>query len=247
MDANASGRPDARVCATCQLRGQCLPDHLGSPLTAAIAAFIRPHAPVPRGTYLFRQGTPMTGYYFLRSGSAKSVFDDSDGHESIVSFLLPTDLIGAGSMMQSTYQDSAVTLERSAYCAVGAADLARLWSDDAGIRDSFLKKVTHRIQTERHARIRLDHTSAAQRVADFILELSERMGRIGREPGTLYLSMTRNDIGNYLGLAPETVSRTLRSFDDRGLVSVNVKELRIIDSAALRAVVRDGAPRNLPS
>lgn len=228
---------DERTCALCQLRGLCLPDHLDQDIVKSMERVIKPRLPIPRGTYLFRQGDPMTAYYFLRSGSAKSIVDDDEGRESVIGFLYPTDLIGAGSMQHATYSTSVVTLERSAVCSFNAAHLADLWGDNAAVMDSFLAKVANRIQTERHARIRLDHTNADQRVADFVIELSQRMAALGRDPDDLSLPMSRYDIGSYLGLAPETVSRALGRFADRGLVGVKGKSLRLHDRGALEDLV----------
>ncbi|MGR9092906.1 MAG: Crp/Fnr family transcriptional regulator [Gammaproteobacteria bacterium] len=226
-----------RTCVLCQLRGLCLPDHIDQNVIKSMERVIKPRLPVPRGTYLFRQGEPMTAYYFVRSGSVKSVVDDDYGRETVIGFLYPTDLIGAGSMQHATYSTSVVTLERSAVCRVSAAHLTDLWGDNEALMDSFLAKVANRIQTERHARIRLDHMNADQRVADFIIELSNRMAALGREPDDLTLPMSRYDIGSYLGLAPETVSRTLGRFADRGFVAVKGKSLQLFDRQALDELV----------
>ena len=226
-----------RLCAMCQLRGLCLPDHMGEQVAGSIASIIKPRPSVPRGTYLFHQGDPMTAYYFLRSGSAKAIVDDGDGRESVMGFLLPTDLIGAGSMQQPAYYDSVVTLERSAFCVLSIEELAVIWRETPVVQNSFLSKVTNRIQVERHARIRLDHTNADQRVADFIIEISDRMHRLGRDRDALYLSMSRYDIGSYLGLAPETVSRTFRRFADAGYISIRVKQLQVIDRGMLTELI----------
>lgn len=226
-----------RTCALCQLRGMCLPDHLGHDIVKAMERVIKPRLPVARGTVLFRQGDPMTAYYFLRSGSAKSVVDDDEGRETVIGFLYPTDLIGAGSMQHATYSTSVVMLERSAVCSLDSAHLADLWSDNEAVMDNFLAKVANRIQTERHARVRLDHTSADQRVADFVIELSNRLATLGRDPDDLTLPMSRYDIGSYLGLAPETVSRTLGRFADRGIVTVKGKSLQLHDRRALNDLI----------
>lgn len=228
-----------RTCALCQLRGLCLPDHLEPGLIRSIEQVIKPRPPIPRGTYLFRQGDRMTAYYFLRSGSAKSIVDEGDGRETVIGFLYPTDLIGAGSMQQTRYSSSVVTLERSAVCSVSAEHLADLWGDNDQVRDSFLSKIAKRIQSERHARVRLDHTSADQRVADFIIELSDRMAVLGRDPDDLILPMSRYDIGGYLGLAPETVSRTLRRFADADLLTVKGKSLVISEREKIALIVHE--------
>jgi CRP/FNR family transcriptional regulator len=249
MESDESNRPfsaSAQICMACQLHGFCLPGHLGAEVLETLSTIVKARPPVPRGTYLFNQGAPMTAYYFLRSGSAKAIVDDDDGRESVTAFLLPSDIVGAGAMQRPVYYDSVVTLERSAYCSLAVSDLTALFRDRPEIRDNFESKITNRIHMERHARTRLDHTSAEQRVADFIIELSTRLHDLSRDPNALYLPMSRYDIGSYLGLAPETVSRTLRRFHDAGVASVNVKQVRIIDRIRLSEIVHSpAAARNL--
>ncbi|MEQ8660878.1 MAG: Crp/Fnr family transcriptional regulator [Gammaproteobacteria bacterium] len=230
-----------RACDECRLRPNCFPDHLKEEFAAHAASFIRPRPPVIRGTYLFRQGMPVTSFYFLRSGSAKSVVSEGDGRESIMSFLFPTDLIGTASMDQTVYHDSVVTLERSSFCELRISDLAELFRRDQTIQRAFLAKVTSRILHERHARVRLEHSSAGERMADFLLELSDRLLMLGRDPHELQLSMSRYDIANYIGLAPETVSRVLRRFNDEGFISVRHKQLSIHDPARLRELAMPSA------
>ena len=178
----------------------------------------------------------MDAYYFIRAGSAKSIFDDGDGRETVLGFMFPTDLIGAGSVQRTVYSTSVVTLERTAVCAVPARLMIDLFGSNDAIRDNFLSKIADRIQSERHARVRLDHTSADERVADFLMELSGRFGNIGWDPRALHLSMSRYDIGSYLGLAAETVSRTLRRFDDAALLTVRGKSVTLLEPERLTAI-----------
>lgn len=230
-----------RPCDDCRLRPNCFPDHLQGEFAHHAANVIRPRAPVPRGTYLFRQGSPVTSFFFLRSGSAKSVLTEGDGRESIMSFLFPTDLIGTASMDQTVYHDSVVTLERSSFCELRVNDLADLFRSDPPVQRAFLSKVTSRILNERHARVRLEHSSADERMADFLVELSDRLLELGRDPYELQLTMSRYDIANYIGLAPETVSRVLRRFSDKQLISVRHKQLTIHQPERLRKVATTSA------
>ncbi len=225
-------------CSECRLRAKCLPDHFDDALASSISDAVRAHPPAARGTWLFRQGEPMTAYYFLRSGSAKSVLTADDGHESVMSFLLPTDLIGAASLEQATYQDSVITLERSSVCEVPARALDAIVGKDESVRHLLLSKVVHSINAERHARVRLEHLGADARMADFILEMSARLQDIGRHPDEILLAMSRYDIASYLGLASETVSRALTRFGEAGLVSVQQKQLTIVDRDGLLRLAR---------
>ncbi|MEQ8232116.1 MAG: helix-turn-helix domain-containing protein [Gammaproteobacteria bacterium] len=230
-----------RACDECRLRPNCFPDHLKGEFAEHAASVIRPRAPVPRGTYLFRQGMPVTAFYFLRSGSAKAIVTEGDGRESIMSFLFPTDLVGSASMDQTVYHDSVVTLERSSFCELRIGDLSDLFRRDPPTQRAFLAKVSSSILNERHARLRLEHSSAGERMADFLLELSDRLLALGRDPYELQLSMSRYDIANYIGLAPETVSRVLRRFDDEGFISVRHKQLSIREPGRLRELAAPSA------
>ena len=187
----------------------------------------------------------MKGFFFMRSGSAKSIVNDDEGHESIMSFLLPTDIVGTASMDQTVYHDSVVTLERSSFCEVTTRDLEALFRADAFAQKRFFGMVADRIGIERHARMRLERASADERLADFIAELSDRFSRLGRDPLTFQLTMSRYDIANYIGLAAETVSRVLRRLSDKGIIAVQHKNIRILDVSRLRraATHRDADAR----
>ncbi|MGR8919592.1 MAG: Crp/Fnr family transcriptional regulator [Gammaproteobacteria bacterium] len=226
-------------CAECRLRARCLPDHMGEEETALLSGAIRALPPVARGTALFHQGAPMTAFFFVRSGSAKSVVGDSGGHEAIMSFLLPSDIVGVASLDQTVYHDTVIALERSSFCAIAADDLQRLCATHPHVQHAFFGKLANRVSYERHARIRLEHHSADQRVADFIVELSGRFGAIDRDPDQLYLPMSRYDIGSYLALAPETVSRALSRFGQAGVIHVRHKELTILDREQLEAIATE--------
>lgn len=228
--------PRPLACEECHLRAHCLPDHLDDEFAQTVARVIRPHQPIPRGTYLFRQGAVVSAFYFLRSGSAKSVVSDASGRESIMRFLFPSDLAGTASMDLTIYHDSVITLERSSFCELRSADLLQLFRDDPPALQRFLTKISDNILIERHARVRLEHSSADERVADFIVELADAFARIGRNANELYLTMSRYDIANYIGLAPETVSRVLRRFSDDNLIVVRHKQLVVCNQTRLRAL-----------
>lgn len=234
----------SRACDDCRLRARCLPDHLGDTPAREVTGVIRAHRPVPRGTVLFRQGEPMTAFYLVRSGSAKSTVTDEDGSEVVMSLLLPTDMVGAGSLDQTVYHSTVVALERSAFCEIRTPDLRRLFRQDEEVQRAFLAKVRERIAADRHARIRLGHASADARVADFVLELSGRLAALGRRPDELVLPLSRQDIASCLGLASETVSRVLTRFTEAGLLSVSGKHVRIIDRPVLEAVAHGAEPPN---
>lgn len=238
--APAGGRNLA--CDMCRLRQSCLPDHLNDDATRhTLLGLVQPGVPMPRGTVLYRQGEPRRSFYFVRTGSAKSFQIDEYGRENIMGFYLPTDMIGVASLEQADYAESVVLLERSTLCEVPAEALATAARSSESMQHRFFTKMAQSFAAERHARVRLHHASADERVADFLLELSQRLHAAGRVESALYLSMSRYDIANYLGLAAETISRAFGRLQESGVIAVKGKAIDILEGPALRAIaVRNG-------
>lgn len=232
---NSAGRIAA--CGICRLKSSCLPDHIHNDATArALGGVIVPGPPVARGTFLYRQGEPRRAYYLLRTGSAKSFQVDEHGQENIMGFHFPTDMLGGASLERREYNESVVVLERSTLCEVPAVDLEALLRGDDSLMHSFFGKLAQSFDAERHARVRLHHASADERVADFLLELSERFRLVGRAADALFLSMSRHDIANYLGLAAETISRALGRLQDAGAIAVKGKSVEILARPVLHEI-----------
>jgi CRP/FNR family transcriptional regulator, anaerobic regulatory protein len=243
--AGAAHHRDGRrlaACNICRLKSSCLPDHIHNDAAAqALSGLIVPGLPLPRGAYLYRQGEPRRAYYLLRTGSAKSFQIDEHGQEDVMGFHFPTDMLGGASLERRDYNESVVVLERSTLCEVPAAELEALLRGDESLLHSFFAKLAQSFDAERHARVRLHHASADQRVADFLLELSERFRLVGRADDSLFLSMSRHDIANYLGLAAETVSRALGRLQDLGAIAVKGKSVDIRARPVLREIAERSA------
>ncbi len=232
----------AATCDICRLRAACLPDHLQEGDAArALMGLIVPGTPQARGAFLYRQGEPRRAFYLVRSGSAKSFQVNENGHEDVMGFHFPTDMIGAASLEHRFYTESVVLLERSSVCEVQAAELEELLRSDASLLHRFFSKLAQNFEAERHARVRLHHASADERVADFLVELSARFRAIGRAEQLLFLSMSRYDIANYLGLAAETISRALGRLQDAGVIAVKGKSVEILAPPALHEIAERSA------
>lgn len=231
-------------CRFCHLHPLCLPDHLlDAPSIAALQRAIVPEPPKPRGTFLYREGEVRQAYYFIRAGSAKAFVTDEQGAECVTGFYFATDMVGALSLAHPRYTESVVTLERSNVCQVPAATLEEICRTDGALTQRFYGKLAQAFDVERHARLRLNHASADERVADFLAEMSERQDRRGLVDDNLSLSMSRYDIANYLGLAAETVSRSLRRLQEDGIIAVKGRQLQIKRRPALLAA-REGSTRS---
>ena len=236
------GARRSATCDICRLRAACLPDHMhDSDAARSLMGLIVPGTPQPRGAFLYRQGEPRRAFYLVRSGSAKSFQINENGHEDVMGFHFPTDMIGAASLEHRQYTESVVLLERSTVCEVSATDLEALLRSDASLLHSFFSKLMQSFEAERHARVRLHHASADERVADFLLELSDRFRAIGRAEQSLFLSMSRYDIANYLGLAAETIRRALGRLQDAGAIAVKGKSVEILMRPALHKIAERSA------
>ena len=225
-------------CTYCQLRPLCLPDHLGDAAAATVADIVKGLPPRPKGSVLYRQGEPRKSYFALRSGSAKALVLEEDGNEQVVDFHYPGDLVGISSLEQNTYVDTVVLLERSGLCEISVDDLERHADREGILQDAFLHKIAAEFADLRHARMRMTHLGAAERVADFLLDLRSRMTDLRRVDDELHLPMSRHEIGSYLGLASETISRTLTRFEDAGLIGIQGRHITISDVPGLQEQAR---------
>lgn len=205
---------------------------------------------VRRGRRLFRAGDPFDFLYFVRSGFFKSTVVSRDGREQVTGFNMVGDLIGFDGIGTSQHTCELTALEDSEVFAIPYAWLI----DDAGL-DSTRRRLVQRamsgeIVRENNVLIMLGSMCAEERIAGFLLGMAERLRARGFSPTEFVLRMTRSEIGSFLGLKLETVSRQLSQMAQHGLLEVNLKHIRVIDAEGLRALVRRnmhaarGAPRS---
>ncbi len=215
----------------------CLPDDI---IDAKALPLLQQHmrvlAPLPRGASLYREGDPCTSVYFLRSGSAKAVVTESAGREIVTGFYLPSDMVGGSSLGSERRADRMVVLERAGFCELPLAALEVLNRAGVDIYPRVLHKLAERMSQDRALLVRLSHDGADERVAGFLLLMHERLTALNRGSGTFTLPMSRYDIGSYLDLAPETVSRAIQRLGASDLISVSGRQIGIRDLAGLEAV-----------
>ncbi|MGR8919524.1 MAG: helix-turn-helix domain-containing protein [Gammaproteobacteria bacterium] len=236
MRANIIDFPKAGGdCEQCPWARTCVAHGLGEVAEESQAA--RCSAPLKRNQHVFRQGDEFEYLYVLRSGSAKSYFDSSDGLEQIVAFHYPGDLLGFDGLADGHYQTSVMALETAALCrvpiAMGQAGLTtRLLGD--------VMRVAARQTAAQHNHVLLlGQKSAAARFASLLLDLSERFAARGCSRSDFNLSMPRQDIANYLSLAVETVSRLFGELQAAGAIVVERRHVRIQSFDALQAIAAD--------
>ena len=221
----------ANGCRQCGQRNDCLPANLSEEGMERLEQVLACGRMLANGDVLFRQHQALGSVYAVRSGCFKSTRRFPDGHEQVCAFHMPGELVGLDALYAGHYQCDVVALDTATVCAFIPADLADLSRDAPTLHFQLLRMASRELtlflerDTER---------PAENRMAGFLLQLGERMREQGWSSKRFRLAMSRRDIANYLGLAPETVSRTLRRMESRELIRVDRREVELLQPQSLR-------------
>ena len=222
------------ICQDCSLRGNCLCSGLKSTDHDRILRIISPRSIVQRGTQLFRAGEALKSLYILRSGSIKSWNVSEEGNDHVIRFHLPGDILGLGAISTGSYDCNATTLDTCCVCKIAFNHLQQLAEEIPRINNQLLKMMSHEIVQDRQMMLLLGNRSAPARMASFLNMLSQSFGARGYSPRDFNLTMGRREIASYLGLAMETVSRTLSQLQDEGVISVEGRHIMVTDGQRLK-------------
>lgn len=225
------------ACSTCSLQELCLPAGLNPTELESVDQMIARRHPVKRGEYLFRSGAALHSLYAIRSGFMKSCVLHEDGREQVAGFHMMGDLMGMDAIGTSQHLCDAVALEDSEVCEIPLQDLETLSRSIPSLQQHFHRIMSREIARDYGVMLLLGSMRAEERLAAFLLNLSQRFAARGYSSTEFHLRMTREEIGSYLGLKLETVSRTLSHFQAQGLIAVHNKHLRILQIDALRELV----------
>ena len=222
-----------RFCSTCAFSEACLSQGMHKASLAELHMLVEHVGPLHAGDHVFRRGEPFTAIAAVRAGTVKTYVVDDDGTEHVLGFHLPGEVIGLNAINDSRFPCSAVALDTVALCRFSFPRIAALATRVPGLQQQLFRLLSRDIGAA--TRLAGDW-SADQRMAAFLLGLSQRLAARGFSPTRFQLTMARTDIGNHLRLAPETVSRVLKRFQDEGLVAVDRREIDLRDVAALQAL-----------
>lgn len=239
MTTAASRKGDAhhRVCARCHIADLCRPVKLEREACEALDRLIRRRRTLRRGEYLFRTGDPYRAVTALCSGSAKTCTVTDDGAVQVLGFHFPGELIGLCGFGAQQHLCDAVALEAVEVCEIPLGRLLEVAEDAPAARHLMYRFLGEEI-AHQHALMQplVGKVAAPERLAAYLLSLMRRHGSRGLPARELRLSMSRHDIGCYLGLAKETVSRLFSRFEQDGLISVRARQLRVNDFGRLAAL-----------
>ena len=185
-----------------------------------------------RGEAIYHAGSPFRGMIALRSGSAKLVSFDQQGNEFVVAFILPGEIVGFDGLATQLHNCTATALETVNYCHLPSHKIEQLAHNTPSLVHVLLQRSCNELDSQVQKML-INRHSAEKRVANFILNISERLRIRGYSEFEFRLSMSREEIGNHLGIAHETVSRIIQLFQARQIIEVKSKQLRIIDKKEL--------------
>ena len=225
-------------CNTCSLSQLCLPVSLNMTEMERLDAIIDKSTPLKKGQHLFHQGTPFTSVYALRAGTVKTYTITNEGEEQITGFYFPGELVGMSGFDQNEYPVSAKILETTTVCEIPFERLDELSGQLPELRRQLLRSMSKEIREEQQMMLLLSKKNAEERIATFLIKLSQRFKLRGYSETSFRLSMSRNEIGNYLGITVETVSRIFTSLAKRSLIEVNSKVVKILDLVQLKEIAK---------
>lgn len=236
---------DRPQCERCTARNMCMAAGLSATEAARMSQTVQSWRHVRQGDCLYRAGDPFSCVYTIRAGSFKTVFLPAWGKAYISGFYMTGDTLGMDGVCQESYRCDAVALEDSVVCVLSFQLLEALCREIKSLQHGLHRMFSAEIVRESQQMMLLGNMSAEQRVATFLLSVAERHRERGYSGTSFVLRMTREDIGSFLGLTLETVSRAMSAFQHDGLLAVRGKSIELLNPDALVACrhFRQRAPR----
>lgn len=242
MKPAATGRLDLSTlkaaCASCSLRELCLPMGLDKADMDKLDTIISRRQRLPSGQHLYRARDDFRHLYAIRRGFLKTYELNNDGVEHVNGFHMAGEMLGLDAISEATHACNAVALEDSEVCEIPFVKLEQLFRDIPALQHQFHRVMSREIGADHNLMMLLGTMRAEEKLATFLTNLAERLAARGFSESTLRLSMSREDIGNYLGLKLETVSRMFSKFQDEGLIAVERRNLHIKDMDGLHKIGR---------
>ncbi len=228
-------RGDKRVeCQNCALFRICLPKHVSAADLSSLEAIIIKRKATPRGQPLFKAGDKFSSIYAVRSGGIKTYRTDAEGNEQVCGFHLPGELVGLESIISDTSINSAKMLDTTSVCEIPFPELEALLPRMPQLQKELTRLLSREIVTSQWQLSLLGSKKADARVAALLCNISDRLEQRGYSATRFSLPMSRSDIGNFLGLTIETVSRSFTRLQRKGLLSVKGRMVTLLDLDNLR-------------
>jgi CRP/FNR family transcriptional regulator len=232
MDLNNQKRSKSQCaisCNDCSINQLCLPYTLDGSEMDKLDEIIERKRPLHKGDYLFECGSPLNAIFAVRSGSFKSYTLSEQGDEQVTGFHLAGDLVGFDAIHNKQHKSYSKALETSMVCEIPFNTLDELAGKLPKLRQQIMRLMSNEIHYDQEMLLLLNNKTAEQRLAAFIYNLSNRFGERGFSRKEFRFTMTRGEIGNYLGLTVETISRLLSRFQKAHFIKVEGKFITLLD------------------
>ena len=238
MNAPTVNIANLRVaCSSCNLRELCLPVGLSLKDIEKLEELVATRKKVKRGDSLFRAGDRFESLYAVRLGFLKSTVMSQDGREQVTGFHMAGELVGLDGISSELHSCDTVALEDTEVCVIPYERLEEVATAMPVLRNHFHKVMSREIVREHGVMLLLGSMRAEERLAAFLLNLVQRLQARGFSPSEFILRMTREEIGSYLGMKLETVSRTFSKFVEDGIIDVKQRYVHIKSTDGLRQIV----------
>lgn len=241
MGAHTLLQPMKTLCSTCSLRELCLPVGLRPDEFEQLDTVIKQSHRLKKGEFLFRSGESFHSLYAIRTGFFKTTVASQDGRDQVTGFFMSGELIGMDGICTHSHSCDAVALEDSEVCELPFGHMEALSKEIPSIQTHFFRLMSREIVRDQGVMLLLGNMRAEERIAAFLLNLSQRLHHRGFAANDFILRMSREEIGSYLGLKLETVSRTLSRFHQEGLIVVEHKHIRLLKLELLNQMVSGGS------
>ncbi|PCI08740.1 MAG: transcriptional regulator FNR [Gammaproteobacteria bacterium] len=231
-------------CSECNLRELCFPHGMNVEDISSMDAVVKQFKPIHKNDYLYRRGDAAVAIYAVRTGCIKTMTESTNGDEQIVGFHMAGELLGLDGFADGIHACNAVALETSSVCKLPIDQLEALSQKLPGLQNQMRRIVGKEVSNDHKLLLLLGKMTSEERLASFLLSVSSRMLERNWKEDEFNLSMARQDIANYLGVAVETVSRLFATFQKQGIINVDRRHITILQMEALKAMVGDCVSTN---
>ena len=247
--ATSPVRPSAQVvsirdlkaaCTTCSMRELCMPFGLDAGELVEIDTLVGARRPVKKGQSIYQAGDRFEALFAVRVGSMKTVVLAEDGREQVTGYHMAGDIVGLEGMACDHHTATATALEDSEACVLAADTLETLADRVPALQHNLRRFLAREITREQSIMLVLGSMRAEERLAAFLIDLAARYRRRGYSSTHFVLRMTREEIGSYLGLKLETVSRLFSRFQQEGIVRIDGRDVTLLDPSALQQLCQRG-------
>ena len=220
-------------CYLCSLRELCLPCGLDDTDISKLDNIVDHSNLIHAGEPVFATGDPFRGLYIIRAGAIKLLTYCNDNKEDIIGFYLAGDIIGIDGFEYHKHRCSAIALETSSYCILPFPSIVQLCQKIPELNNQLLKIISREMTNDNSLILKLSKNNSEEKIAIFLITLSNRYKRLGYSPYEFKLPMTRHEISNYLNLTNETICRVFTKFQRSGLLDTTSRKVKILDQIRL--------------